>query len=103
MMQRLNLAALLTLGTLWAGLLVVGGLALVAQAGASDDALAAPTFAGGLTAIVAGQFVFLSVVADRVVPHAPRPFVASAECLLGAAFLAGAVWTATTLTLGATP
>ena len=101
MLRRLNLAALLALGTLWAGLLVVGGLALASREWVPGPAATGAGLAGGLTAIAAGQFVFLVVVGDRLFPGASRTVVTVTELALGLMFLLGAAWTAVSLALGA--
>lgn len=87
-MHRTNLAVLLALGTLWAALLVVGGSLLPSILRRAWPASGLSALLLGLTVVVAGQYVFLTVVADRLFPRASRRLVAGAELALGALMVA---------------
>ncbi|TVQ64190.1 MAG: hypothetical protein EA379_02310 [Phycisphaerales bacterium] len=102
MLRWVNLLALVALGTVWAGLLVVGGYALASYGWFASGASARAGLAGGLTAIAAGQFVFLVVVGDRLFPGASRVSVMVAELGFGSLFVIGAAMTAMSLVFGAT-
>lgn len=91
--HRLNLLGLLTLGTLWAMLLVIGGAVVASSPPAEWGWMGSATRLGGMAAVAGGQFVFLVVVADRLCPGANRTVVASVEGIAGglfALFLVGA-------------
>lgn len=96
-MRAANLTALLVFGTLWAGLLVVGGAMLAASA--RESAYAA-LLTGGSTAIAAGSFVFQVVVADRVFPRVDRRLADVAEAALAALLVLGLGLTALLATGG---
>jgi hypothetical protein len=65
-------AAMAIVATLWAGSLVVLGLWLVFSVAPMWSMFAVPAVLGGLTAVVMGQFVFASLIADRLFPGAAR-------------------------------
>ncbi len=91
--HRATLVALAILGTLWAAVLVVGG-AMVATVGPSRwPGLSLAAVLGGLTAIAAGQFVFLAIVGERMFPGSRRTVLGWGELLFGGAFVAGAMGT----------
>lgn len=89
MMRRANVAMLLAFGSLWAGSLVVTGLTMTTALPAAEPSLRTPAFVGGVTAIAAGQYVFLVVVGTRLFPGASRVAVAAMETLFGALFVGG--------------
>lgn len=81
--------------TAGAGSLVVLGLWLVFSAAPMWSMFALPAVFGGLTAVVMGQFVFASLVADRLFPGAAR--IIGWRLEIGSIFLAlacfvGAMW-----------
>ena len=93
-------AVLIALGALWSVLLVVGG-ALVATRSSSALPTLSPVLAcGGITAMIAGQFVFLVVVADRIFPNVQRRIALVSEAILAAALVAGLAATITLLRTG---
>ncbi len=96
-MQIANLMALLTFGSLWAGLLVVGGAVLASLA---QESAYAPMLTGGASAIVAGGFVFQVVVADRLFPHVNRRLTDVTQTSLGIVLVLGIVLTTLLLTSG---
>lgn len=99
-MGRWHVVALLILGTLWAGLLVVGGSLLPSILSRAWPAAGAAALLLGLTVIAAGEYVFLTVVADRVFPRASRRAVSGAELTLGGAMVGLAVCAIGVLSLG---
>jgi len=88
-MRRLNAIALLSLGTLWAGLLVVGGGLMVARSGAFWPGVQPATVCAGLTGVAAGEFVFAVIVADRLFPQASRRVTATVETTAGGLLVVG--------------
>ena len=96
-MRTMNLSALLVFGTLWAGLLVVGGALFAAT---SRETVYAALLTGGATSIIAGQFVFLVVVADRVFPRVDRRLADVTEASLAGLIILGVGLTALQLTGG---
>ena len=77
--------------TLWAGVLAVVGLRLVLPS-SDDSILYRPVMlAGGVMALGGGHFVFMTMVADRLLPRARRGFIAVAELVSFLAFLIGLV------------
>lgn len=84
MLRHLTVGALLVLALLWSGTLVVVGM-LVAS-GSLPGWLGAAR-AGGLVGwalMLAGQFVFLVIIADRLAPGAHRALRAGVETCVGA-------------------
>lgn len=81
----MSFALLLALGAAWAGMLVVIGL-LVAT-GAAPGWITAGGLARrtGVTAVLAGEFVFLVVVADHLFPNTVRRVTGAVEALVGVA------------------
>lgn len=69
---RFRSASGMLAATAGAGSLVVLGLWLVFSAAPMWSMFALPAVFGGLTAVVMGQFVFASLVADRLFPGAAR-------------------------------
>jgi len=92
--RRLPPAAAAIATTAWAGGSVVLGLWLVFSAAPMWSMFAMPAVLGGLTAVVMGQFVFASLVADRLFPGAARiigwPLEFGSVLLLPAALALGA-------------
>ncbi|MEC9374667.1 MAG: hypothetical protein VYC34_12520 [Planctomycetota bacterium] len=104
MVRILNMTALVALGSLWAGILVVIGAMLVA--GAMPGGLAAPQLRGvasilGLTFLAAGEFVFLVLVADRLFPKASPRLTRVVEAAVGGLLLFGVAGVALNLLTGA--
>lgn len=85
MTRKFSFTLLLALGAAWAGMLVVIGL-LVATGGApgwiTAGGLARRT---GATAVLAGEFVFLVVVADHMFPNTVRWLTGAVEAIVGIA------------------
>ena len=88
-MRSVNLMMLLSVGWAWGVLLVVGG----AWPPASRPAVVV----GGVTSVLAGQFVFLVMVADRLFPGVRRDVKMITELALAALLVAGAAATVTIL------
>lgn len=63
--RGLSLAILVPAATAWAGCLVIAGLWLVFNVRLAGW----PGLLGGLSAVAAGQFVFMAAVADRLFPN----------------------------------
>lgn len=93
LVHRTTTLLLVALGTLWAMILVVGGLMVLGEVGPTGGGLARAGVAAALTAVAAGQFVFLVVVGDRLFPEARRSVAGRAEALFGGLFCVGAVAT----------
>jgi hypothetical protein len=75
----------------WAMLLLQLGLgSMVFGSGLAPIPVAATWFLG-LSGVAGGQFVFMVLVADRIVPRAPRGLVGAAEAAAFMVFLAGLV------------
>jgi len=89
MVRRINLALMLLFGSLWAGLLVVGGAMLSTQGAATWPGMQNVVVAAGLSGVAGGFFVFSVIVADRIFPHAHRGLVIGLETLSGLALLFG--------------
>lgn len=96
-MRTVNLSALLVFGTLWAGLLVVGGALLAAV---PRDMIYASLLTGGATAVIAGQFVFQVVVADRLFPQVDRRVADVTEAAMAGLIVLGVGLTALLVTGG---
>lgn len=102
MLHRTSQITLLVLGTLWSLVLVVGGASLALSAGGLAPTLRTPGALGGLSAVFAGQFVFVVVVAGRLAPGAHRGLAGWIEIGLGAGFVLGVIGTAAAWAAGAT-
>ncbi|MFM9957964.1 MAG: hypothetical protein ACKVZJ_07795 [Phycisphaerales bacterium] len=93
--QVLAKSARVTLGSLWGGVLVLCGLWLVGGPrglwlnGAA--AVGAATWWAGLAAVSAGQYVFLTVAADRLCPMSDRRLPNALQYLCAGAFGIGVV------------
>ena len=97
LMHRATVLALAALGTLWAAVLVVGG-AMVATWGPRHwPEMGSVGLLAGLTAIAAGEFVFLAIVGDRLFPASRRTLLGAGEFFFGGAFLLGAIGTVAAL------
>lgn len=95
--RALNFTALLVFGTLWSVLLVVGGALLSTRAQGFPPSLFPMVVVLGLTSVCAGQYVFLTVVADRLFPGVRREVAMGAEITLVGLMVAGlfaiaAIW-----------
>lgn len=101
MTYRLNLLALVLAGSLWAMVLVIGGAWVASSPPDAWGGVGPAVRLAGLSAIAAGQFVFLVAVADRLCPGANRTVVASVELIAGAAFALGLLGTIAALAAGA--
>ena len=78
-----------TAAAAWAGVLIVLGLSLC---GGDADAWPMPVRSAlglGVAAIAGGQFVFMTLVADRWCPHVSRPVRLGAEAAAFAGFATG--------------
>jgi hypothetical protein len=94
--RRAIMLSTLLLGTLWAGCLVLTGLYALGLGGGWQSGTSASWWAGA-AALAAGNFVFMEVVADRLMPAAPRPMItvceaAAAVAMLAALAVAAALW-----------
>lgn len=93
--RRAIMLSTLLLGTLWAGCLVVTGLYTLGLGGWRGGSSA--SWWAGVAALAAGNFVFMEVVADRLMPAAPRPMITLCEAgaaatMLAALAVAAALW-----------
>ena len=70
--RRVGGATVGLMGTTWAGGLVLSGLWLCWTAPGRWPMFGPPLVCAGLTLLAMGQFVFLSLVADRVFPELGR-------------------------------
>ncbi len=82
MVHRANLAALLLMGTLWAGLLVISGSMIGLSASTVLPGARGPASLFGITIVAAGEYVFLVVVASRIFPKASSRLLAGTELFL---------------------
>lgn len=79
------------LASLWAAMLTLGGLWVMLEWPIRFPAYRPACLVGGFTAIIAGQFVFCALVADRLYPRA-NPWVSwSIQGLTGFGFIFGIV------------
>lgn len=101
MTHRLNLFVLIAAGSLWAMVLVIGGAVVASSPPQAWGGVGPAVRMAGLSAIAAGQFVFLVAVADRLCPGANRAVVASVELIAGATFALGLLGTIAALAAGA--
>ena len=95
--QRFTTSLLQSAATIWAGALMLCGLAMLFGAGGwipvELESSASPLRgAFGVTALFAAQVVFMWLVADRAFPNADRRFVLRCETAACVMFGAGLVW-----------
>lgn len=95
-MRSVNLLMLVTVGWAWGMLLVVGGAWLATRA-AEFPAVRPAVVIGGITSVLAGQFVFLVMVADRLFPGVRRELKVATEMTLAALLVMGVAATITIL------
>ena len=96
-MHRATVLALAALGTLWAAVLVVGGAMVATLAPVQWPGMGSAGPLAGLTAIAAGEFVFLAIVGDRLFPGSRRTLLGAGELFFGGAFVLGAIGTVAAL------
>lgn len=96
-MRSVNLMMLLSVGWAWGVLLVVGGAWLATRSAEFPPASRPAVVVGGVTSVLAGQFVFLVMVADRLFPGVRRDVKMITELALAALLVAGAAATVTIL------
>lgn len=96
-MHRATVAALAALGTLWAAVLVVGGAVLATLGPGHWPEMGLGSLLAGLTAVAAGEFVFLAIVGDRLFPASRRTLLGAGELIFGGAFVLGAIGTVAAL------
>ncbi|TVQ31014.1 MAG: hypothetical protein EA376_10525 [Phycisphaeraceae bacterium] len=101
MLRRINFLAMLLLGSLWAGTLLIVGAMVVARPSPSMAPMGHAGIAVGLTFITAGQFVFAVVVADRLFPMANRVLTTRVELGLGVTLAGGVLLSLIMLITGA--
>jgi hypothetical protein len=82
LVHRLITLGTLALGTLWAACLVGTGLYALAHAG-----VAATLWWTGVAGVLAGNFVFMEVVADRLFPNVRRRTIDLVELAVGLAMM----------------
>jgi|GEM_PF-1695430 len=86
---RIKLVLRLVLATVWAGLMVVAGIAAVRLRLPETIPLAQLAPVAGFTAISAGQVVFSALVCDRLCPHADTRLTGAVQLLSGLALTGG--------------
>ncbi len=80
----------IVLGVAWGGLLDICGLYVLSLTARSpDDRLLQMCL--GITALAAGNFIFMAIVADRVILYGPRGALDTVEFSTGGIMLAGAL------------
>jgi hypothetical protein len=79
------------LATLWAGLLVLAGLELAFHLGERLPGSGRLGVVAGITSAAMGQFVFATLVADRLVPRAWAPVRLSVQVISGAVYVVGLI------------
>lgn len=90
-----SLVVRITAATLWASVLSVTGLWAMLSASHEWPMFGPVWMVAGAAAIAAGLFVFMVLVADRLVPSASRRLVVTAEMVVMVSFvlgLAATVW-----------
>jgi len=65
----MNFVMMQGVGWAWSMLLVVGGAFLATRSGEFPPGSRSAIVVGGVTSVLAGQFVFLVMVADRLFPR----------------------------------
>ncbi len=95
MTREMSLTLLTLASTVWAGVMVVGGLWLLGE-GAGRWPLVPPAMPrlGGIILIAAGQFLFMYLVADRWFPRAARWLTWPLELAATVVLVGGVVWIA---------
>lgn len=93
MSREMSLTLLTLAATVWAGVMVVAGLWLLADGPGRWPLLppVAPRL-GGVILLAAGQFLFMSLVADRWFPRADRRVVWPLEVAATLILALGAIW-----------
>lgn len=93
MTRRMSLTLLSLAATVWAGIMVVGGMWLLAEGPARWPLVPpGPLRVGGGILFVAGQFLFMYLVADRWFPRAARAMVWPLEMAATLLLVLGVVW-----------
>ena len=88
-----SLTILSLVATPWAAAMTLAGLWLLASAGRGDSGLSPVTrFVLGITALAAGQLVFMCLVADRLFPEANRRVVWWLEVFTCVVLFGGVAW-----------
>ncbi|MEM9066738.1 MAG: hypothetical protein AAGB51_14760 [Planctomycetota bacterium] len=90
--RRLTLTLLLAVALPWAVLMTVGGLWLLMPGAAPAVLGDMPRAVLGVTAVAAGQLVFMCLVADRIFPGAERRTVWWIECFTCVVLFGGFAW-----------
>lgn len=90
--RNLSLATLAAIATPWAGAMTLAGLWLLAGGPEAERIPQGFRFVLGMTAIAAGQLVFMCLVADRVFPLADRRAVWWVEVFTCVVLFGGALW-----------
>jgi hypothetical protein len=75
----------------WGSLMVILGLSTMVFGVGVVPISDAAAFSLGLAGVAGGQFVFMVLVADRVMPRAPRPLIGAIELAAFAVFVVGVV------------
>lgn len=93
MTRPMSLTLLTLAATVWAAVMVVGGLWLLAEGPARWPLVptAAPRL-GGVILVAAGQFLFMYLVADRWFPRASRVMTWPLELAATLVLVGGVVW-----------
>lgn len=93
--RSVSLAVRITVATAWAAALTITGLWAMLSASREWPMFGPVWIVAGVAAVAAGLFVFMVLVADRLVPSASRRLVATAELAVMVSFvlcLLGIVW-----------
>lgn len=85
-------AGLLVGGTIWAGALVIAGVRMLLWRGGEAPPMTDVLLWAGVTAIIAGEFVFMALVADRVVPGMRGRLRELPQLIVGGMCMAGISW-----------
>jgi len=83
---KITIAARILTGVVWSLGLVTAGASLMSYRPGPDLPILPPValILAGLSAVVAGQFIFMVIVADRVFPGANAKLVAACEWVVAA-------------------
>lgn len=93
MTRRMSLTLLSLAATVWAGVMAVAGLWLLAEGpGYWPLVPPGPVRVGGGILFAAGQFLFMYLVADRWFPRAARAMVWPLEMAATLILVLGVVW-----------